>query len=263
MAECPSVCEHLHLPLQSGSDRRSRACTAATRRTRYLERLRAAARRRSPISRSRPTSSSASPARPTTTSRETLEVVDEAAYDAAYTFVFSPRPGTAAAEMTDDFVPDEVRQGAHGAAHRRSSSATRSSATRPASVGSRRSSSRARRRRTRPCSPAAPARTSWCTSPPTPRRGTAGIRCGSPARRPTGCAARPRARAHPGPGGLTLHLALVGPTASGKSDARARDRPGARRRRDRLARLDAGLPGDGHRHRQADAGRAGRGARTT
>ena len=38
----------------------------------------------------------------------TLEVVDAARYDAAYTFVFSPRPGTAAAEMVDDFVPPEV-----------------------------------------------------------------------------------------------------------------------------------------------------------
>jgi len=38
----------------------------------------------------------------------TLEVVDTASYDAAYTFVFSPRPGTAAAAMVDDFVPAEV-----------------------------------------------------------------------------------------------------------------------------------------------------------
>src|SRR5262249_47049 len=40
----------------------------------------------------------------------TLEVVDEAGYDAAYTFIFSPRPGTEAAEMVDDFVPAEVAQ---------------------------------------------------------------------------------------------------------------------------------------------------------
>jgi tRNA-2-methylthio-N6-dimethylallyladenosine synthase len=38
----------------------------------------------------------------------TLRAVDEAAFDAAYTFQFSPRPGTVAAEMVDDFVPDEV-----------------------------------------------------------------------------------------------------------------------------------------------------------
>ena len=40
----------------------------------------------------------------------TLEVVDEAAFDSAYTFVFSPRPGTEAAEMVDDFVAPEVVQ---------------------------------------------------------------------------------------------------------------------------------------------------------
>ncbi len=40
----------------------------------------------------------------------TLEVVDAASYDAAYTFVFSPRPGTRAAHMTDAFVPTEVAQ---------------------------------------------------------------------------------------------------------------------------------------------------------
>jgi tRNA-2-methylthio-N6-dimethylallyladenosine synthase len=38
----------------------------------------------------------------------TLEVVEEAAYDAAYTFVFSPRPGTEAAAWTEDFLPQEV-----------------------------------------------------------------------------------------------------------------------------------------------------------
>jgi tRNA-2-methylthio-N6-dimethylallyladenosine synthase len=41
---------------------------------------------------------------------QTLAVVDEAQYDAAYTFIFSPRPGTEAAAMVDDFVPAEVAQ---------------------------------------------------------------------------------------------------------------------------------------------------------
>ncbi len=38
----------------------------------------------------------------------TLEVVAEASYDSTYTFIFSPRPGTRAAAMTDQFVPAEV-----------------------------------------------------------------------------------------------------------------------------------------------------------
>jgi len=38
----------------------------------------------------------------------TLEVAVEASYDSAYTFIYSPRPGTEAAERVDDFVPAEV-----------------------------------------------------------------------------------------------------------------------------------------------------------
>ena len=67
------------------------------------------ARRRSPTSRSRPTSSSASPARPRTTSCETLAVVEEVRFDSAFTFVYSPRAGTDAAAMTDQ-IPDEVKR---------------------------------------------------------------------------------------------------------------------------------------------------------
>jgi tRNA-2-methylthio-N6-dimethylallyladenosine synthase len=38
----------------------------------------------------------------------TLEVVAEAGYDSAYTFIYSPRPGTEAAARVDEFVPDAV-----------------------------------------------------------------------------------------------------------------------------------------------------------
>ena len=41
---------------------------------------------------------------------ETLQVVAEARYDQAFTFLFSPRPGTAAAELTDLFVDPDVAQ---------------------------------------------------------------------------------------------------------------------------------------------------------
>jgi tRNA-2-methylthio-N6-dimethylallyladenosine synthase len=40
----------------------------------------------------------------------TLDVVDAAAFDAAYTFVFSPRPGTPAATLDDEMLPTEVTQ---------------------------------------------------------------------------------------------------------------------------------------------------------
>ena len=58
-------------------------------------------------------------------------------------------------------------------------------------------------------------------------------------------------------------VAVVGPTATGKSDARRRTWPQRARRRDHQRRLDAALPRHGHRHRQAAAGRARRRARTT
>ena len=114
MAECASVCEHLHLPLQSGSDR-----TLARMHRGYTADAvpRAARARRAPrstISRSPPTSSSGSRARPNDDFEQTLEVVEAAQYDAAYTFVFSPRPGTEAATMTDDFVEPEVDPRADG-----------------------------------------------------------------------------------------------------------------------------------------------------
>ncbi|MGZ4804667.1 MAG: tRNA (N6-isopentenyl adenosine(37)-C2)-methylthiotransferase MiaB [Acidimicrobiia bacterium] len=107
MAELDSVCEHLHLPLQSGSDRtlarRRRGYTAE----RYLARLDAA---RAAIPDLAVTTDLivGFPGETDEDFERTLEVVDAASYDAAYTFVFSPRPGTAAAEMVDDFVPAEV-----------------------------------------------------------------------------------------------------------------------------------------------------------
>ena len=63
MAECEHVCEHIHFPLQSGSDRVLRAMQRSYRRERYLEWL-ARIRARSPASPSRPTSSWASRGRP-------------------------------------------------------------------------------------------------------------------------------------------------------------------------------------------------------
>ena len=96
MAECAHVCEHLHLPLQSGSDntlaRMHRGYTAA----RYLERLHAA---RAAIPDLAVTTDIivGFPGETEADFVRTLEVADEAAYDAAYTFVFSPRPGTEAA----------------------------------------------------------------------------------------------------------------------------------------------------------------------
>jgi len=108
MATTPSVCEHLHLPLQAGSDRVLAKMHRGYTAERYLERLHAAR--------------TAIPGLAVTTDLivgfpgeteadfvDTLAVVAEAGYDSAYTFIYSPRPGTEAAARTDEFVgPDEV-----------------------------------------------------------------------------------------------------------------------------------------------------------
>src|SRR5262245_53015623 len=109
MAECASVCEHLHLPLQAGSDRTLARMHRGYTAARYLERL-AAARAAIPGLAVTTDIIVGFPGETEADFVRTLEVAEEAAYDAAYTFVFSPRPGTEAARMTDDFVAPEVVQ---------------------------------------------------------------------------------------------------------------------------------------------------------
>ena len=107
MAECATVCEHLHLPLQAGSDRVLAAMHRGYTAARYLERLAAA---RAAVRDLAVTTDLivGFPGETDADFEDTLAVVGEADYDAAYTFVFSPRPGTEAADRVDEFVPDEV-----------------------------------------------------------------------------------------------------------------------------------------------------------
>ncbi len=107
MAETAEVCNHLHLPLQSGSD----ATLAAMRRgytaERYLDRL-AAARAAIPDLAVTTDLIVGFPGETEDDFERTLEVAAEASYDSAYVFIFSPRPGTRAAAMDDRFVPSEA-----------------------------------------------------------------------------------------------------------------------------------------------------------
>src|SRR5208282_3678002 len=107
MAETPAVCEHLHLPLQSGSDRVLAAMRRGYNAERYLARLAAA---RAAVEDLAVTTDIivGFPGETDDDFGRTLEVVAEAAYDSAYTFIFSPRPGTRAAAMEDRFVPPEA-----------------------------------------------------------------------------------------------------------------------------------------------------------
>ena len=107
MAETRAVCEHLHLPLQAGSNRVLAAMHRGYTAERYLGRLRAA---RAAVPDLAVTTDVivGFPGETEEDFERTLEVVAEAEYDSSYTFLFSPRPGTEAAGMADRFVPSEV-----------------------------------------------------------------------------------------------------------------------------------------------------------
>ncbi len=106
MAECEKVMPQLHLPLQSGSDRILSAMHRGYTAERYLQKLEAA---RAAVDDLAVTTDIivGFPGETEDDFEATLQVVREARYDGAYMFVYSPRPGTAAAEMDYD-IPKEV-----------------------------------------------------------------------------------------------------------------------------------------------------------
>jgi tRNA-2-methylthio-N6-dimethylallyladenosine synthase len=109
MAECPEVCEHLHLPVQSGSTPVLKAMRRTYGRERYLDLV---ARLREAI----PDLSLTTdlivgfPGETEEDFAQTLSLVEECRYDGAYTFIYSPRPGTEAHETLPDDVPAEVKR---------------------------------------------------------------------------------------------------------------------------------------------------------
>jgi tRNA-2-methylthio-N6-dimethylallyladenosine synthase len=107
MAGTASVCEHLHYPLQSGSDRVLAAMHRGYTAPRYLARL-ADARRVVPDLAVSTDIIVGFPGETDDDFEHTLEVVAAAEFDYAYTFIFSPRPGTEGATMTSAFVDPAV-----------------------------------------------------------------------------------------------------------------------------------------------------------
>jgi tRNA-2-methylthio-N6-dimethylallyladenosine synthase len=107
MGATPTLCEHLHLPLQSGSDRVLALMHRGYTAERYLERL-AAARVAVPDLAVSTDIIVGFPGETEDDFAQTLEVVASAEYDYAYTFIYSPRSGTEAAEWTDRFVDPKV-----------------------------------------------------------------------------------------------------------------------------------------------------------
>jgi tRNA-2-methylthio-N6-dimethylallyladenosine synthase len=108
MAECAAVCEHAHLPLQSGSSRVLKAMRRTYSRERYL-RLVTELRAAIPDLAITTDIIVGFPGETDDDFRETLEVVEEVGYDGAFTFVYSPRAGTEAAAMPGH-VPDELKR---------------------------------------------------------------------------------------------------------------------------------------------------------
>lgn len=108
MAEVPAVCEHVHLPLQSGS---SAVLKRMLRRYTREEYLACVSRLRAAIPGLAITTDVivGFPGETEADFVETLEVVQEVGFDDAFTFKFSPRDGTPATRLPADLtVPDEV-----------------------------------------------------------------------------------------------------------------------------------------------------------
>ena len=107
MAETKSVCNQLHLPLQSGSNRVLTAMRRGYSVERYVEKL-AAARAAIPELAVTTDLIVGFPGESDREFDETLEVVAACEFDLAYTFIFSPREGTRAADMGEAFVASDV-----------------------------------------------------------------------------------------------------------------------------------------------------------
>jgi tRNA-2-methylthio-N6-dimethylallyladenosine synthase len=106
--ELQSVCEHIHLPLQSGSSRILKAMRRTYDRRRYLDRV-ALIREHIPDASLTTDIIVGFPGETEEDFAETLEVVEEVGYDSAFTFIFSPRRGTEAAGLTDGLIPHPVK----------------------------------------------------------------------------------------------------------------------------------------------------------
>jgi len=99
-AELEALCEHIHLPLQSGSSRVLKRMRRTYDRQRYLDRV-ALIREHVPDCALTTDIIVGFPGESEDDFAQTLDVVDEVGYDSAFTFIFSPRRGTEAAELSD------------------------------------------------------------------------------------------------------------------------------------------------------------------
>lgn len=108
MARCRHVCKQLHLPVQSGNDRVLKAMNRPYDRAKYME-LISYARSVMPDMVLTSDVIIGFPGETEAEAMDTVSLVEEAKFDALFTFIFSPRPGTPAAKM-DDPVSREEKQ---------------------------------------------------------------------------------------------------------------------------------------------------------
>ncbi len=107
-AQIPKLVNHLHLPVQSGSDRILSLMKRGHTRADYLEMM-------AKIKAVRPTISLSSdfivgfPGETDADFEDTMSLIEEVGFDFSYSFIYSPRPGTPAAQLPDD-ISDEVKK---------------------------------------------------------------------------------------------------------------------------------------------------------
>jgi tRNA-2-methylthio-N6-dimethylallyladenosine synthase len=106
-AQLDSVCPHMHLPLQAGSSRVLKEMRRTYSRERFLDRV-ALIREHNPDIALTTDIIVGFPGETEADFQETLEVCEEVGFDGAFTFIYSPRRETEAAEFTDRFVEHEV-----------------------------------------------------------------------------------------------------------------------------------------------------------
>jgi tRNA-2-methylthio-N6-dimethylallyladenosine synthase len=107
-AELESVCAHIHLPLQSGSSRVLKAMRRTYDRERYLDRV-ALIREHVPDVALTTDIIVGFPGETEEDFQQTMEVVEEVGYDGAFTFIFSARRGTQAAEISEGLVSHPLK----------------------------------------------------------------------------------------------------------------------------------------------------------
>ncbi len=106
-AELDALCEHIHLPLQSGSSTVLKRMRRTYTRERYLDRV-ALIREHVPDCALTTDIIVGFPGETDADFEQTLEVAEQVGYDGAFTFIYSPRRETEAATMPDQ-LPHEIK----------------------------------------------------------------------------------------------------------------------------------------------------------